>query len=91
LEYYAGWIPTKFQEVADQKFILVHMDVDLYEPFRDSIEFFFPRLVKGGAIAFDDYGLSQFPGAKTAVDEAVAAFNPSVFYKVPTGGAFLIK
>ena len=91
MEFYAGWIPTRFKEVADHKFILVHLDVDLYQPFRDSIEFFYPRLVEGGVIVFDDYGLTQFPGAKTAVDEAVETLKPSLFYKIPTGGAFLIK
>lgn len=91
IEYYAGWIPTRFPEVADRQFILVHLDVDLYEPYRDSIEFFFPRLVSGGAMVFDDYGFTQFPGAKTAVDEAMAIMKPSFFYKIPSGGAFLIK
>lgn len=91
IEYYAGWIPTRFPEVADRQFILVHLDVDLYEPYRDSIDFFYPRLVGGGAMVFDDYGLTQFPGAKTAVDEAMAIVKPSFFYKIPTGGAFLIK
>ena len=77
--------------MADRQFILVHMDVDLYEPYRDSIEFFFPRLVEGGAMVFDDYGLTQFPGAKLAIDEAMDIMKPSLFYKIPTGGAFLIK
>lgn len=91
MEYYAGWIPSRFDEVEDRKFILVHLDVDLYQPFRDSLMFFYPRLVEGGVIVFDDYGLTQFPGAKTAVDEAVEEFHPTLFYKIPTGGAFLIK
>lgn len=91
IEYHAGWIPTMFPEVEDRKFIFVHLDVDLYEPYQDSINFFYPRLVEGGVMAFDDYGLTQFPGAKTAVDEAIETFNPNVFYRIPTGGAFLIK
>ena len=32
-----GWIPTRFQEVADRHFAFVHIDVDLYEPTRDSL------------------------------------------------------
>lgn len=91
IEYYAGWIPSRFPEVSGRQFLLVHLDVDLYEPFRDSIEFFYPRLVEGGAMIFDDYGSTQFPGAKTAVDEAISGMTPSFFYKIPTGGAFLIK
>lgn len=91
MQYFPGWIPSRFPDVSDSTYILVHIDVDLYQPYRDAIEFFFPRLVDGGILAFDDYGLTQFPGAKTAIDEAVAALAPSHFYKIPTGGAFLIK
>lgn len=90
VETYKGWIPTRFPEVERLRFSFVHIDVDLYEPYRDAITFFYPRMAKGGAIVFDDYGLSQFPGAQTAVDEAVRKFNPSFFYRVPTGGAFLL-
>ena len=91
IEYYAGWIPSRFEEVSDRRFSLVHLDVDLYDPFLDSLEFFYPRLLEGSAITFEAYGLTQFPGAKKAIDEAVATMKPSFFYKIPTGGALLIK
>jgi hypothetical protein len=87
---YKGWIPTRFHEVKNHRFSLIHVDVDLYAPYRDTIEFFYPLLLSGGAMVFDDYGLSQFPGAKAAVDEALQKFSPSFFYQVPTGGAFLV-
>ena len=29
---YRGWIPERFKEVADLRFSLVHIDVDLYRP-----------------------------------------------------------
>lgn len=87
---YKGWIPERFHEIADKTFALVHLDVDLYQPYKDSIAFFYPRMSKGGIIAFDDYGLSQFPGAKIAVDACISQFEPRLFYRVPTGGAFLI-
>lgn len=91
IKTYKGWIPSRFDEVADRQFRLVHVDVDLYQPYQDAINFFYPRLVSGGAMVFDDYGLTQFPGAKLAVDEAVASLKPKFFFQVPTGGAFLIK
>jgi O-methyltransferase len=58
---YKGWIPSRFIEVEDRQFSFVHIDVDLYEPILDSLNFF-PKLVKGGVIVFDDYGITQFPG-----------------------------
>lgn len=91
VSFYKGWIPQRFPEVEERKFSFVHLDVDLYEPTRDGLEFFFPRLAAGGAIVIDDYNFAQFPGARKAVDQFLEQ-NPGVFfYAVPTGGAFLIK
>jgi len=91
VETHGGWIPTRFSDVADRRFFFVHIDVDLYQPTLDSLAFFYSRLVDGGAVVFDDYGVSVFPGAKLAIDEYLAAHPPKFFYESPTGGAFLIK
>jgi O-methyltransferase len=91
VQLHKGWIPERFSEVKGSVFRFVHIDVDLYQPTRDSLRFFYPRLNARGAIAFDDYGLTQFPGAKRAIDEFLAEETPTFFYRVPTGGAFLIK
>ena len=88
--YKKGWIPQRFPEVAQEKFIFVHIDVDLYRPIKDSLEFFYPRVVAGGVIAFDDYGCSAFPGAKQAVDEFMRGKN-DFFLALPSGHAFILK
>lgn len=88
---YPGWIPNRFDEVANKQFSFVHIDVDLYQPTLDSLEFFWPRVAKGGYVVVDDYGSSQFPGATTAVDEFLKVNPPSFFYKVPMGACFIIK
>jgi predicted O-methyltransferase YrrM len=91
IEYYKGWVPTRFDEVKDRHFSFVHIDVDLYQPIRDSVDFFYPRLTKNGIIVFDDYGYSQFPGAKKAVDEYVGSLENVFFTPLVTGQALLIK
>ena len=91
IEYYEGWIPERFPEVDDRKFSFVHLDVDLYQPFYDSLEFFYPRLLNGGVISFDDYGLTQFPGAKKSIDDYLSKVKYQIFIEIPTGGAFVIK
>lgn len=88
---YKGWIPSRFNDVEDRQFAFVHIDVDLYDPILDSLNFFFPKLVKGGVIVFDDYGITQFPGAKKAVDEFLKKNTCQFFYEVPMGSSFLIK
>ena len=46
---------------------LLHIDVDLYEPTKVSLEIFFPHVAKGGIVILDDYG--AFPGANKAIEE----------------------
>ena len=64
ISYFKGWIPDRFNEVSDEKFCFVHIDVDLYQPILDSLNFFSERLDEGGYIFLDDYGDSYFMGAK---------------------------
>jgi len=91
IKYYKGWIPDRFNEVADRRFSFVHIDVDLYQPIHDSIEFFYPRLLKNGIILFDDYGYTQFPGAKKAVDEFRDFLKDDLFLPLVTGQAVIVK
>ncbi len=85
-----GWIPDRFGDVEDEVFSLVHVDVDLYEPHRDALRFFWPRLSEGGVMVFDDYGSSYCPGAHRAVDEFFGPLGLRVI-GAPTGQAFLFK
>ncbi len=87
---YKGWIPQRFHEVSDRTFTFVHIDVDLYQPTLDSLEFFYPRTVPGGILVSDDYGFSTCPGAKSAFDEFVAD-KPEKVVHVPTGQGFIVK
>ena len=88
---YAGWIPSRFEEIKNEKFSFVHIDVDLYEPTMKSLEFFFPRLVKGGIIVCDDYNSNIFNGAKKAWDKYFKNIKFDYFFHNPLGGCFLIK
>lgn len=88
--FYKGWIPTRFPEVTDRTFSFVHIDVDLYQPTRDSIEFFYPRLNPGGILVCDDYGSSVCPGATKAMDEFLRDKPEKMVGLVDCGG-FLIK
>jgi hypothetical protein len=87
---YPGWIPEGFAEVADKRFSFVHIDVDLYEPTRDSVAFFYDRLNPGAVMLFDDYGFATCPGAKLAVDEFFQT-RPERTVMLPTGQAFILK
>lgn len=87
---YRGWIPQRFREVEKLNFSLVHIDVDLYQPTRDSLEFFYPRIVSRGIILMDDYGFSTCPGAKRAADEFFADKAEPILM-LTTGQALVIR
>jgi len=88
--YYRGWIPDRFSEVTDRRFCFVHVDVDLYRPTRDSLDFFFARLVPGGVMVCDDYGFDTCPGARKAMDEFAAQHRLAVL-DLPSGQGVIIN
>jgi tetratricopeptide (TPR) repeat protein len=69
ITYHPGWIPLSFREAPDVHYRFVHLDVDLYDPTYESLEYFLPRMVKDGLIVSDDYG---WPGARSAIGEFCA-------------------
>lgn len=90
VNFYPGWIPERFAEVMNRQFCFVHIDVDLYQPTRDSLEFFYPRTAAGGVIVCDDYGSALCPGATRAMEEFMAD-RPEPIVRCPTGQAFIVR
>lgn len=64
-------LPTYVDRHPEIKIALVHIDVDVYEPTRVILEQLYDRVVSGGLIVLDDYGI--IPGETRAVDEFFAA------------------
>ena len=90
LHYYPGWIPDCFAEVSGRRFAFLHIDVDLYAPTREAVNFFYPLLNPGAIVVCDDYGFTSCPGATLAVDE-VLSNKPEKMLMLPDGGGFFIK
>ena len=73
-----GFFPKSFKGF-DKPISFLHLDVDLYQSYKDCLEFFYPKLLKGGMVTFDEYtvdyelkkkkGYSFSSGAKIAIDE----------------------
>jgi SAM-dependent methyltransferase len=72
VEFHVGMFPDTAGPIADNRFCLVHLDVDNYGPNRDALAFFYDRMVPGGAIVFDDYQWEHTPGIKKSIDEFLA-------------------
>ena len=48
---------------------LLHLDGDLYESYKTSLEMLYDKVVPGGIIMFDEYLDERWPGATKAIDE----------------------
>lgn len=66
-----GFVPETFSGFTDSKICFLHLDLDLYEGYKYTLEFVWPRLVNGGIIVLDDYNASTCAGARKATDEFV--------------------
>ncbi len=76
-------LKTAKQYVVDHpelKIALLHIDTDIYEPAKEALRVFFDRVVKGGIVAFDDYGVIH--GETLAVDEFFGENKPDL-HKFP--------
>jgi len=69
IRFYQGFFPDTSGPVANTKFCFAHIDVDIYQSVKDSLEFFYHRMVQGGIMVFDDYGWKTCPGVKKAISE----------------------
>ncbi len=94
-----GWFPNSFKDFNEEVSFL-HLDVDLYNSYKDCLEFFFPKLKKGGIVTFDEYYkdinniLSKkdwdWRGANIAIDEFVKKNNLELLEHF-TGYNYIIK
>jgi O-methyltransferase len=76
---YKGVFPANNAQYAEhEQFVLVHLDVDIYQSVKECLEFFWPRMVAGGIIVLDDYNEPNCPGAKLAADEFSKHVIPTV-------------
>ena len=65
----ASFYPETARPLEDKIFCFVYIDVDLYQSTKACLEFFFPRMVPGGIILFDDYNWPYCPGVEKAIGE----------------------
>lgn len=88
IELYKGWIPEVFNEIDTLEYSYIHIDVDLYEPTKNCIEYFWPKLTSGGVFICDDYGSYKTIGARKAMNDF---FGQENLLELPTGQAIIYK
>ena len=89
VHFFKGIFPDTAEPIKDKKFSFVHLDVDIYESVRDCLEFFYPRMSKGGIIITHDYIQTVF-----GVREAVNTFlkdKPEPIIELLRSQAMIVK
>ena len=69
-----GFFPEAAEGIED-KFVFVSLDTDLYAPIYNGLEFFYPRLSKGGYIFIHDFNNDAYKGARQAVEDFALKWN----------------
>ncbi len=60
-------VPQYLKSHPELRISLLNLDTDVYEPAVTILENLYPRIVKGGVLILDDYGV--FPGETKAAEE----------------------
>lgn len=84
-----GFFPESAAGIEDH-FVFVSLDADLYEPIYSGLQFFYPRLAKGGYIFIHDYNNDLYKGAAKAVRQFCAEQNIGFMPLPDSGGSAVI-
>lgn len=87
-----GYFPDSIQDAhRSKRFAVVSLDCDLYEPMKAGLEFFYPRMPRGGLLLLHDYSSTHWPGARQAIDEFCEKNDEFVILAPDKSGSALIR
>jgi len=76
------------------KISLLHIDLDLYDGYKSTLEQLYPRMSKHGIIIFDEYMTTteykKFPGAQKAISEFFGEDKHKIKYDSITGKYYYV-
>ncbi len=85
-----GYFPETAAGETNNRFAFVSLDMDLYQPILSGVEFFYPRLNKGGYIMVHDYNHREFHGIKNAIAECENKFGLIPKTPLPDQGGSIV-
>lgn len=85
--FHPGFFPDTAVGLEDLRFSFVHLDVDIYRSTADSLQWFYPRLNRGGMLISHDYPVAE--GVRKAFDEFLADKPDCLIELSETQAAFI--
>lgn len=77
-------------QITPESISYLHIDISTAQGYISTLEFFYPRLLSGGTIVFDDYGGKNYSESKNLIDDFLRD-KPDVLQKLPTRQAIYYK
>lgn len=78
-----GWFPETAFDLEDETYALAVIDAGLYLPTYSGIEYFFPRMSRGGVILVANYESMKYTGIRKAMDDLEKKYG--AFLVLPLG------
>src|SRR5262249_22034404 len=76
--------------IADRRFKLCHIDVDVYESARATLDWVWSRLAPGGLVIYDDFGNLSTSGVTKHVNDQIGLADRIVVHNL-NGHAIVMK
>lgn len=85
-----GAVPDILPSIQTSEIAYLHIDMNSAAPEVAAFEFFFPKMVTGGVILFDDYAYFGYEPQKQPLDQIAKKLGVQIA-SLPTGQGLLIK
>lgn len=90
--YVKGYFPDSvLSQHRAATYAVVSLDVDLYLPTKAGLEFFYPRMPKGGIFFLHDYSNPHWDGPKKAIDEFCVQTGERVILLADKSGSAILR
>lgn len=85
-----GPVPDTLEEVRTDRIAYLHIDMNTTVPETEALDYFWPKLVKGGILLLDDHGFRGHEQQRAA-HKAFAKASGFSILSLPTGQGLAIK
>lgn len=91
VSFVVGDIVKTSSTIPSETINFIHLDIDVYPPTKFVLDYFWPKLARGGVIVGDDYGTTSCMGMKKAVDEFLQKTTDSFSMHLISGQVVIVK
>jgi hypothetical protein len=89
-EFVVGCIPETLEKVDSQSIAYLHIDLNCSPPEVAALRYFWPKLVPGAVVLFDDYAYAGYELQKGPIDAVARELGVQVL-SLPTGQGLIVK